>query len=103
MSSQNNIVAGSSDNPLQPHCRQQWLVSNSCNTLLMVGKQRIANFTIAHRIFQDIGHSTISAAATKVLDKLFPNEHNYFDNRLVEASMSRFCLESTSKKISTME
>jgi hypothetical protein len=56
--------------------------------------QRIANFTtvIPTPNFPGYtsGHSTISAAANKVLDDLFPNEQNYFDSLLVEASMSRF-------------
>lgn len=56
--------------------------------------QRIANFTtvIPTPNFPGYtsGHSTISAAATKVLDDLFPNEKNYFESLLVEASMSRF-------------
>lgn len=44
------------------------------------------------RIFQDIYFraSNYLSAATKVLDDLFPNEQNYFDSLLVEASMSRF-------------
>jgi hypothetical protein len=56
--------------------------------------QRIANFTtvIPTPNFPGYtsGHSTISAAAIKVLNEVFPNEQNYFNNLLTEASMSRF-------------
>jgi hypothetical protein len=56
--------------------------------------QRIANFTtvIPTPNFPGYtsGHSTISAAAIKVLSDVFPNEQNYFNSLLTEASMSRF-------------
>jgi PAP2 superfamily len=56
--------------------------------------QRIANFTtvIPTPNFPGYtsGHSTISAAAVKVLSDVFPNEQNYFNRLLIEASMSRF-------------
>jgi PAP2 superfamily len=56
--------------------------------------QRIANFTtvISTPNFPGYtsGHSTISAAAVKVLDESFPNERSHFNNLLIEASLSRF-------------
>lgn len=56
--------------------------------------QRIANFTtvIPTPNFPGYtsGHSTISAAAIKVLSDVFPDEQNYFNSLLTEASMSRF-------------
>jgi hypothetical protein len=56
--------------------------------------QRIANFTtvIPTPNFPGYtsGHSTISAAAIRVLSDVFPNEQNYFNRLLIEASMSRF-------------
>ena len=56
--------------------------------------QRIANFTtvIPTPNFPGYtsGRSTISAAAAKILDELFPKQQVYFNNLVTEASMSRF-------------
>ena len=56
--------------------------------------QRITNFTtvIPTPNFPGYtsGHSTISAAAAKILDELFPKQQVYFNNLVTEASMSRF-------------